>query len=147
MLRDGAEEQEENILESDEDNISIYSDSSSSVDMPIQHFHKICGKENLTIHEIGPFDENDENIQEHFDNHYEKFNPFNVALPLHHKIICACANNNEDVNYKVEDIENHTSWDPVYLVQGMVTRAFDFQIADFYYIEEKKVKKKVNSQK
>ena len=63
------------------------------------------------------------------------FVPFDVSLPLHPSIVAA-AQHHYDPAWKT--IENHTSWDPFYLTQGMVNGVFDFGIRDFYQGDAKK---------
>ena len=67
------------------------------------------------------------------------FVPFDVSLPLHPSIVAA-AQHKYDPAWTT--FENHTSWDPFYLTQGVVNGVFDFGIQHFYQGDNEKKSKK-----
>jgi hypothetical protein len=74
---------------------------------------------------------------------FEPVVPFDVELKLHHTILNAARYRPRKES---ESFKNHRSWDPVFLVDGMMNGSFDFTVADFYTGEEEEEQEDILSE-
>jgi hypothetical protein len=73
----------------------------------------------------------------------QKFVPFDVSLNLHPTIMAAATH---EQSSQMDTFCNWPSWDPVYLIQGMMNGVFDFGVESFYSKVQEKGKKGTTQQ-